>query len=83
MPKRNQPLPTLPNVEVLGEVSLDLGGKHGYKKVKHLGWGFQGASPKSKLYTAIKPTAKEAALTLGEEKIQGKVRKGAARAAGQ
>ena len=33
MPKRKSPLPTLPKVEYVGEVALDLGGVHGYKKV--------------------------------------------------
>ena len=72
MPKRKSPLPTLPKVEYVGEVALDLGGVHGYKKVKKLGPGFQGASPKSKTYTGIKKTAKEAALALGVKKFKEK-----------
>jgi hypothetical protein len=53
MPKGKSSLPTLPKVECIGEVALQLGGKHGYKKVKKLGLGFQGASPKSETYTGI------------------------------
>ena len=44
MPKRS--LPTLPKTplptEQVGELTLYLGGKHGYKKVKLLEGGYQG-----------------------------------------
>ena len=63
-------LPTLPNVEYHGEIALRLGGKHGYQKVKNLGDGFQGASPKSKTYTGIKKTPKEAAIALEVKKFK-------------
>ena len=63
-------LPTLPNVEYHGEIALRRGGKHGYQKVKNLGDGFQGASPKSKTYTGIKKTPKEAAIALEVKKFK-------------
>ena len=64
MPKRKNPLPTLPKVEYHGEVVVETGGKNGYKKVKKLGHGFQGACEERKAYTGIKKTAKEAAIAL-------------------
>jgi hypothetical protein len=70
--KRMSSLPTLPKVEYYGEIALRLGGKHGYRKVKKLGWGFQGASPKSKTYTGIKKNPREAAIALEEKKFKEK-----------
>ena len=67
MPKSS--LPTLPRVEYHGELALHLGGVHGYKKVKKLRGGFQGASPNSKMYTGIKKDAKLAAIALAEKKF--------------
>ena len=64
MPKRKKSLPTLPQVEYHGEVVVETGGKNGYKKVKKLGHGFQGACEELKVYTGIKKTAKEAAIAL-------------------
>ena len=68
MPKSS--LPTLPRVEYHGELALQLGGVHGYKKVKRRAdGGFQGASPNSKIYTGIKKDAKQAAIALAEKKF--------------
>ena len=72
MPKRNSSLPTLPKLEYHGEVSLELGGKHGYKNVKKHGHGFQGACNKSKTYTGIKNNPKEAAIALATKKFKEK-----------
>jgi hypothetical protein len=72
MPKRKSPLPTLPKLEYVREIKLELGGKHGYKKVKNLGSGFQGASPKSKIYTGVKKNPKQAAIALETKKFKEK-----------
>ena len=72
MPKaiKRSALPTLRQVERYGELVLRLGGKHDYKKVKKLGHGYQGASPKSKVYTGIKNSPREAAIALEAKKIK-------------
>ena len=74
MPKaiKRSALPTLPQVERYGELVLRLGGKHDYKKVKKLGHGYQGASPKSKVYTGIKNSPREAAIALEAKKFKAK-----------
>ena len=71
MPKRS--LPTLPKTplptEQVGELTLYLGGKHGYKKVKLLEGGYQGYNNKRRLYTGTFHNARLAAIAIAQKEM--------------